>query len=97
MALLMKIDGTQETVTPARGETFSLKELQGYVGGHIELVWLYSGEETTGLLVVNEEGMRLELAPNWQATERARERGFVNPWGLPILGDVLVCGLEEID
>ena len=37
-ATLYKTDGTIETIQPKNGETFSLAELQKYVGGYIEYV-----------------------------------------------------------
>ena len=38
MATLYKTDGTVETVTPARGNKWTLDELQQHVGGMIELM-----------------------------------------------------------
>ena len=32
MALLLKTDGTTQQVTPTSGATFTLQELQGFVG-----------------------------------------------------------------
>lgn len=36
--LLYKVDGSVTEVTPQDGKKFSLKELQGFVGGYIESV-----------------------------------------------------------
>ena len=76
-ATLIKTDGT-ETIVTSEGKEFTLKELQGYVGGYIEIINLRSGK----ILVVNEEGLLKGLPQNLGAS--ALTRG--NPW---IVGDVL--------
>ena len=58
----------KRTVTSV-GDTFSLAELQEYVGGYIELVRM---DQT--LMVVNEEGALLGLPVNYRASAIA---GFV--------------------
>ena len=45
-------DGAQKNVEPSNGTDFSLEELRGFVGGHIELVRLSKSQ----VMVVNEEG-----------------------------------------
>ena len=86
MATLLYTDGGRQEVTPRRGRTFSLTELQTYVGGYIELVRV-SGDR---LLVVNEEGLLRRLQPNMLATSIAGTGCF-------IVGDALLCKPEEID
>ena len=49
--------------------TPSLPELQELVGGLIEVVRLPGGSQ----LVVNEEGLRLNLEVNWKATVAAQQ------------------------
>lgn len=96
MATLIRSIGTSEDVTPANGVDFRLKELQGYVGGHIEIVYLADGR----LMVINEEGKLEELPVNAEATrlflidrmptfEAARSSAV-------IVGDVLVCASWEL-
>lgn len=51
-------DGAQKNVEPSNGTDFSLEELRGFVGGHIELVRLSKSQ----VMVVNEEGKVYDLA-----------------------------------
>ena len=59
--VIMHTDGTVTPVTPKKGKTYDLEELQSYVGGYIELLPL----EKNRYAVVNEEGMLhgLDLNP----------------------------------
>ncbi len=61
MATLIKTDGTISSVHPKAGigKSFNLDELQGYVGGYIEIVYTADGK----LCVVNEEGRIIGLDP----------------------------------
>lgn len=71
MSVLYKPDDVAEEVYPATGAYWTLPELQKLVGGYIETV-------TTGvrdwLLVVNEDGLRLELPLNNLASALAGVR-----------------------
>lgn len=64
MALLIKTDGTHAWVAPADGDAFTLKELQGFVGGYIEMVPALDDD----LMVLNEDGKGLRLPLNRAAT-----------------------------
>lgn len=86
MALIIKTSGERTHVTPENGEYFSLKELQKVVGGYIELVNI-KAVFTDDVMVVNEEGNLMELAPNEEASIYAQQ---------PIVGDVLICKRKEI-
>lgn len=87
MARLIKHDGTTQDVHPADGDTFSLKELQGFVHGYIEV--LPVGES---YMFMNEEGKLKGLPLNQLATQLTRHRLARAD---VIVGDVLVCsGLE---
>lgn len=55
----------------------TLEELQKFVGGNIELVYLQNGDH----LIVNEEGLLLQLKKNHEASEIA---------GQTIVGNALV-------
>jgi hypothetical protein len=59
--VIMHTDGTVTPVTPKKGTTYDLEELQALVGGYIELLPL----EKNRYAVVNEEGMLhgLDLNP----------------------------------
>lgn len=60
----IKADGERIEVSPKNGSDFSLEELQGYVGGYIEIVHLGRGE----IMVVNEEGKLHNTPTNLNAT-----------------------------
>lgn len=71
-------------------------DLQAFVGGCVEVVWvLFRGKRAA--MLVNEDGHRLGLPFNSRGTEIyhevARQRGQCNP--NPILGNALV--LEDIE
>lgn len=74
----LKADTTVEAIRPDNGTDFSLKELQGYVGGYIEIVRLPNNY----ILVVDEEGELKQKKLNKKASELA---------GQPIVGDVVLC------
>lgn len=89
MATIPRTDNTQETVHPANGTDFSLKECREVVGGHIEIAHLADGQ----IMVLNEEG-KLDILPlNLEATKLylAGRIGYDE-----ILGDVLVCAADEL-
>jgi len=86
MARLIKSTGEEIQVTPENGKKFSLKELQSFVGGYIEIVYL-----TKELMVVNEEGKLNNLPYNAKATD------VFNRGGDFIVGDVLIASKKEIN
>jgi Domain of unknown function (DUF3846) len=91
MATKLRANGTTEIVAPAGGAAFTLDELQAAVGGYIELLGLNDGR----LLVLNEDGKRLRLPWNRQATILARRQGYLPPWDV-IVGDVVVGTRAEL-
>lgn len=91
MARLLKADGSVEVVTPAKGTTFTLQELQTFVGGYIEVIRL-----TGQWLVVNEDGKRLKLPANSRATDLLRDGTGCAPWDF-VVGDVLLADYGELD
>ena len=82
MAQIIKADGTVERVAPTNPPHFSLTELQAAVGGYIEHVAL-AGKMS---LLVNEDGIRLNLPPNARASQIA---------GTGIVGDALLIAGDE--
>lgn len=81
-ALVVKTDLTTEVIDIAENE---LRKLQDAVGGLIQPVDF--GDEVT--MWVNEEGLLIEgMAPNWIATNLAREIGYETP----MMGDVVFTG-----
>ena len=89
MATLYRTNGTQEQVAPQNGTSFDLKEMQGYVGGYIEIVESPDGR----LIVLNEEG-KLERLP----LNRAATAIYADPHDF-IVGDALVVdvGSKEVE
>ena len=83
MAKILHPDGTHEIVHPKEGKRFSLTELQGYVGGLIELV----PQKEDYDVVVNEEGLCQNLKYN--------EQGSALAAGHHLVGDVIILEGEE--
>jgi len=90
MGILMKANGDVSEVYPnKKRHGFSLNELQGFVGGYIEIVGV--GEK---FLVLNEEGKLNGLEINSKATEIFQK--YYGKTDL-IVGDVLLADGNEID
>ena len=68
MAVVLRVDGSCEQVFPKQPPAFTLAELQGLVGGYLELVALADGS----FMLIDEQGKLKGLPYNEQATERAR-------------------------
>ncbi len=82
-ALLIQPDGTMKEITPAKGEDFTLKELQGYVGGGlVEPVYPPDPEL---IALANEEGLMLDMEYNAEASARV---------GTPVVGPVVIMPKE---
>jgi len=77
-ALCFKEDGTLETLKPAN-KYFTLQELQGAVGGYIEL---YPCRYENKLIVCDEEGL---------IKHRPLNTLFANLTSIKLVGDVLLC------
>jgi hypothetical protein len=77
--------GIRTAVHPHDGKKFSLKELQGFVGGSIELVTMKRGNGHA-TMYVNEEGKLEGLARNYEATELA----LVSDYGDWIVGRAII-------
>ena len=65
MAHLITPDGVSKRITPKNGKHFTLEELQELVGGLIEVV---GTPDPRRIMVINEEGKLMDLAPNLVAT-----------------------------
>ena len=96
MAQLIMVDGTIKNIVPNNGESFSLDEMQAFVGGnieHVDLAWLKkNGQIDPDIeddhLIVNEEGKLRGLPINRAATSIVA--------GLDIIvGPALLCNSEE--
>ena len=92
MAYLIKATDEVSEVFPANGRKFTLAELQSLVGGYIEIVRIGRGE----VLVLNEDGLRLELPTNERATEIA-DRAGVLMFVTGIMGNAVRCADRDIE
>ena len=86
--ILLKTDGTKEDVTPKK--RFTLKQLQTFVGGSIDIQSLPDGRE----IVLNDEGKLIGLPINDQATKIWKEQYPIGKYPHNndelIVGDVLI-------
>lgn len=89
-AKLLKANLEVIDVTPENGTDFSLEELQGFVGGFIEIVPLTGGQ----IMVINEEGKLNDLPVNALATNALylARPAFCDV----IVGDALICDSEMV-
>lgn len=91
MARLYKTNGEVVPIYPKSGVSFSLKELQNFVGGYIQMILLADGN----CMFMDEES-KLKTPPppyNQKATALAVMAGIAP--GDYILGDVVVCTPKE--
>lgn len=95
-AKLIRANGTATLVLPQNGTDFSLEELQGFVGGFIEIIRPPSNRGA--ILVVNEEGKLNGLPANELATEMWQQ--YADPRSLRmgdgVVGDVLLCHESQV-
>jgi hypothetical protein len=91
MALLIPAFGESRPVKPANGETFTLEELQRFVGGYIQHLWI-PGNADKLVIFVNEDGKREQLPINHTAT--AIMISVLLPDDV-IVGDAIICTLIE--
>lgn len=82
----IKSDGTAVELAPKNGKEFTLEEMQAFVGGYIEIVYLDDGR----MMILNEEGKLNGLPINDKAT------ALFSPHD-EIVGDVLVTDPKYID
>jgi hypothetical protein len=62
--LLLGVDGTMRSIFPSKGDEYSLREAQAWVGGYIEIVQL----DAEWILVVNDDGIAMGLPFNARAS-----------------------------
>lgn len=90
MAVWIQQSGERKIVHPKDGNTFSLEELQEYVGGYIERIVLEDGR----MLWMDEEGKLKRKEINIFATQLTR--GLVANDDL-IVGDTLLTDPGEVE
>ena len=89
MATLIGTDGRTYQVRPSNGVHFTLEELQGFVGGYIEVVRTLDGQ----FMVINELGKLEGLELNIPAT-----RLYIHGRSDVIVGNALVVDTRlELD
>lgn len=93
MSTWIQANGTVTVVEPENGSTYNLKELNDFVGGFIEIVYL-SDEQ---LVVLNEQDKLNDLPFNALATKLFHATFRDYSVGDYIVGDVLVCQADEIE
>ena len=86
----IKIDGTISDIKPSNGITFSLKEMQTFVNGMVELINISKHKV---YMLINEEGKLLNLPMNERATVLFQEQFGKSDW---IVGDVAIVQYEEL-
>lgn len=91
MATLIRANGQTEIVRPKNNKKFSLEELQGFVGGYIEVV------NTNGktVMYVDEEG-KLKGKPINSVATRLMHQSYVD-MGDCVVGDALLIGELSVD
>ncbi len=93
VALLYTTDLSILKIKPANGRYFTLEEMQGYVGGLIQIIPLDGKDLEDKLLVVHEEGKLINLPFNLFATiEWIRYYGETDF----ISGDAIICDPDLI-
>ena len=85
MGTWIKANGETTEVQPKNGTDYSLNELQGFVGGFVEIVRI----DDDRIMVVNEEGKLYGLQVNEKASKLYKHD--------VIVGDVLVCNSNEVN
>lgn len=86
--VLAKRTGTLQPIRPMNGESYTLTEMQHYVGGYIETVNVGNGK----VLVVDEEGKLKGKLPNRIATGWLQEEGIHDG----VAGDAMLIDRKHI-
>jgi hypothetical protein len=89
-AFLYKANGEIVPVTPKNKKSFTLKELQSFVSGYIQVISLQDGR----LMILDEEGKLDGKQRNTIATNVAKSVLFEGDY---IVGDALVTPYELVD
>lgn len=89
-AKIIYTDKEAEDYTPKNGKTFELDELQGIVGGYIEIIHLKDGR----IMIADEEGKLNNKAVNIPATNILRRDHFTTDY---IVGVAIVCDSNMVE
>ena len=91
----LKSNGTMESVVPKNGKTFLIEELQGFVGGYIEIINLTELGYGQKFMVCNEEGKQMGLPFNGTATVLFQA---LHLFSIDyIVGNVVICDSNMIE
>ena len=88
-AKIIYTDKETEDYTPKNGKTFELDEMQGIVGGYIEIINLKDGR----MMIVDEEGKLNNKAVNILATNILRRDHCTTDY---IVGTAIVCDADMV-
>lgn len=83
-------NGDFQETQPNNGTTFELEEMQKIVGGYIEIIRLNDGR----IIVVNEDGLNLNLPVNIEATNILRRDHSTTQY---IVGNAIVCDTDMVE
>lgn len=86
--VLAKRTGTLQPISPMNGESYTLTEMQHYVGGYVETVNVGNGK----VLIVDEEGKLKGKLPNRIATGWLQEEGIHDY----VAGDAMLIDRKHI-
>lgn len=86
--VLAKCTGTLQPIRPLNGESYTLTEMQHYVGGYIETVNLGNGK----VLIIDEEGKLKGKLPNRIATGWLQVEGIHDY----VAGDAMLIDRKHI-
>ena len=89
-AKIIYADKEEEDYTPKNGKTFELGEMQGIVGGYIEIINLKEGR----MMSVDEEGKLNNKEVNIPATNILRRDHYTIDY---IVGTAIVCDADMVD
>ena len=90
MATLIPPTGKETEVHPANGESFTLEEMQGFVGGYVQVITLPDGR----CLLMDEEGKMKGQSYNMSATLYGRKAGMMP--SDEVVGTALLCTQQEM-
>lgn len=88
-AKIIYADKEEEDYTPKNGKTFELDEMQGIVGGYIEIINLKDGR----MMIVDEEGKLNNKEVNIPATNILRRDHYTTDY---IVGTAIVCDADMV-
>jgi len=96
MATLYTVEGEVKEVSPADGHSFTLKEMQDFVGGTVQIVPLPDGRS----MLVNDEGKLIGLEYNEKASAEWMRQYPIEQYPLnndqTIAGNALIASDTEL-